>query len=82
MRSMCDEQQEIFEDGIVYDWQGPCFAALRERDPAKIPEQLRRADRAIQARLSRLEPWPDGLEMTALNEAVQRLQEMRLRFLI
>jgi len=42
-----DEERSIFEDGLVYDWQGPCFEALRERDPEKIPERLRRADEAI-----------------------------------
>jgi len=76
-----DEEQSIFEDGPVYDWQGPCFEALREHDSAKIPERLRRADEANQARLSRLEPWPDGREMTALNEAVQGLREIRTKFI-
>jgi len=76
-----DEQRNIFEDGPLYDWQGPCFEALRESDPAKISERLRRADEAIQARLSRLEPWPDGREMTALNEAVQGLREIRTKFI-
>jgi len=76
-----DEERSIFEDGPEYDWQGACFAALRERDPAKIPQRLRKADEAIQSRLSRLEPWPDGREMTALNEAVQGLREIRTRFI-
>jgi hypothetical protein len=74
-----DDAQEIFEDGLAYDWQGPCLEAVRERDPAKIPERLRRADEAIQSRLSRLEPWPDGREMTALNQAVQALRQVRSR---
>lgn len=74
-----EEAQDIFEDGPLYDWQGPCLEALRERDPAKIPERLRRADEAIQSRLSRLEPWPDGREMTALNQAVQGLRQVRTR---
>jgi hypothetical protein len=77
-----DEEKKAVEGGPVYDWQGPCFAAMRERDPAKIPEQLRKANEAIQMRLSRLEPWPDGREMTALNEAVQGLREVRTRFMI
>jgi len=77
-----DEPQEIFEDGLVYDWQGPCAEVLRERDPAKTPELLRRADEAIQSRLSRLEPWPDGREMTALNHAVQALRRVRSRMMI
>jgi hypothetical protein len=63
-----------------YDWQQPCFLALREREESKIPQRLLEANAAIQARLSRLEPWPDGREMTALNEAVQALRELRKRY--
>jgi hypothetical protein len=36
---------------------------------------------AIQSRLSRLEPWPDGQEMAALNEAVQGLRWLRTKFM-
>jgi hypothetical protein len=68
------------EESADYDWQVACFEAFRERDEKKIPERIRDANAAIQARLSRLEPWPDGREMTALNEAVQRLRELRNQF--
>jgi len=76
-----DQNLRIPDEGFLYDWQPACYAALREIDPAKIGEVLREANEAIQRRLSRLEPWPDGREMTALNEAVQGLRELRHRFL-
>lgn len=76
-----DEEREIFAGGPVYDWQHACFEALRERDPVKIPERVLQADLAIQSRLSRLEPWPDGREMAALNEAVQGLRRLRTKFM-
>ena len=63
-----------------YDWQVACFEAFSERDEEKIPQRIRDANAAIQARLSRLEPWPDGREITALNEAVQRLRELRNQY--
>jgi hypothetical protein len=72
-----DQPQEIQFD---YDWQEACFKALREKEEQKIPERIREANAAIQTRLSRLEPWPDGREMQALNEAVQELRALRSRF--
>lgn len=69
----------VFDEPDIYDWQTACFAALNEKDPSKIPVLLRMANGAIQQRLSRLEPWPDGREMDALNEAVQGLRVLRER---
>jgi hypothetical protein len=68
-----------FDGRPIYDWQTACFAALNEQDPSKVPVLLRMANDAIQQRLSRLEPWPDGREMDALNEAVQALRVLRER---
>ncbi len=76
-----DQTLRPFEDMPLYDWQPPCLAALREQYPAKIPQLLRDANDAIQRRLSRLEPWPDGREMTALNDAVRGLRSLRDRFI-
>jgi hypothetical protein len=76
-----EEQYPQEEENLDYQWQEACFRALRERDEQKVPERLREANAAIQERLSRLEPWPDGREMTALNEAVQRLHELRNKYL-
>lgn len=67
----------VFDDRPMYDWQTACFAALNEQDPSRIPVVLRMANDAIQRRLSRLEPWPDGREMDALNEAVRGLRVLR-----
>jgi hypothetical protein len=71
---------EELDKDVLYEWQVACFAALKESDPAKISELLQEANKAIQRRLSRLEPWPDGREMTALNEAVQALRAHRDRW--
>lgn len=69
----------FFDDRPMYDWQTACFAALNEQDPSRVPVVLRMANDAIQLRLSRLEPWPDGREMDALNEAVRGLRVLRDR---
>ena len=69
----------VFDEPAIYDWQTACFAALNEKDASKIPVLLRMANDAIQRRLSRLEPWPDGREMDALNQAVQALRVLRER---
>jgi hypothetical protein len=75
-----DEREKTTGDRpILYDWQEACYAAIEETDPAKIPERLRNANEAIQRRLSRIEPWPDGREMRLLNEAVQSLRALRIR---
>jgi hypothetical protein len=71
--------QRVFDEPPSYEWQTACFAALNETDPGKMPVLLRMANDAIQQRLSRLEPWPDGREMDALNEAVQALRVLRER---
>jgi hypothetical protein len=71
--------ERVFDEPAIYDWQTACFAALKEKDPSKVPVLLRTANDAIQQRLSRLEPWPDGREMDALNEAVQALRVLRER---
>ena len=73
------DERDAQHERPEYDWQEACFRALREKDEEKIPERLREANTAIQARLSRLEPWPDGREMTALNEAVQGLRALKNR---
>jgi hypothetical protein len=72
-------KERVFDEQPIYDWQTACFAALNEKDPGKVPALLRRANDAIQQRLSRLEPWPDGREMDALNEVVQALRVVRER---
>ena len=72
--------ERAFDEPPIYEWQTACFAALNEKDPSKIPVLLRMANDAIQQRLSRLEPWPDGREMTALNEAVQGLRLLRDKY--
>jgi hypothetical protein len=71
--------QRVFYEKPVYDWQMACFAAVSEKDPSRMAGMLRAANAAIQQRLSRLEPWPDGQEMDALNEAVRALQVLRER---
>jgi hypothetical protein len=71
--------ERVFDEPPIYDWQTACFAALNEKDPGKVPVLLRMANDAIQQRLSRLEPWPDGREMDALNEVVQALRVLRER---
>jgi hypothetical protein len=72
-------KERVFDERPIYDWQTACFAALNEKDAGKVPALLRLANDAIQQRLSRLEPWPDGREMDALNEAVQALRVLRER---
>jgi hypothetical protein len=72
-------QERVFDEAPSYEWQTACFAALNEKDPGKVPVLLRMANAAIQQRLSRLEPWPDGREMEALNEVVQALRVVRER---
>jgi hypothetical protein len=69
--------ERVFDEQAIYDWQPACFAALNEKDPSKVPVLLRAANDAIQQRLSRLEPWPDGREMDALNQVVQALRVLR-----
>jgi hypothetical protein len=71
--------ERFFDEPPIYDWQPACFAALNEKDPSKLPVLLRMANDAIQQRLSRLEPWPDGREMEALNQVVQALGVLRER---
>jgi hypothetical protein len=75
-----EEQKQPQETPFDYDWQEACCKALHEKDEEKIPERIREANAAIQDRLSRLEPWPDGREMQALDEAVQQLRALRSRF--
>jgi hypothetical protein len=72
-------KERVFDEPPIYEWQTACFAALNEKDPGKVPVLLRMANDAIQQRLSRLEPWPDGREMDALNEVVQALRVLRER---
>jgi hypothetical protein len=72
-------KERVFDERPIYDWQTACFAALNEKDPGKVAVLLRMANDAIQQRLSRLEPWPDGREMDALNEVVQALRVVRER---
>jgi hypothetical protein len=71
--------ERVFDEPPSYEWQTACFAALNEKDAGKVPVLLRMANDAIQQRLSRLEPWPDGREMDALNEVVQALRVLRER---
>lgn len=81
MDMSCNEQeQNAPNDWNLYEWQEACCAAMQEDDPGKIAERVRGANAAIQRRLSRIEPWPDGREMRLLNEAVQSLRELQNRF--
>jgi hypothetical protein len=74
-----EQEQNAGSDAYLYDWQEACYLAIHEKDPAKIPGRVRTANEAIQRRLSRIEPWPDGREMRLLNEAVQSLRALRNR---
>jgi hypothetical protein len=74
-----EQEQNAGSDAYLYDWQEACYLAIHETDPAKIPGRVRAANEAIQRRLSRIEPWPDGREMRLLNEAVQSLRALRNR---
>jgi len=75
--SSSEQEQNAGSDAHLYDWQEACALAMQEKDPAKIPGRVRAANEAIQRRLSRIEPWPDGREMRLLNEAVQSLRALR-----
>jgi hypothetical protein len=74
-----EQEQNAGSDAYMYDWQEACYLAIHETDAAKIPGRVRTANEAIQRRLSRIEPWPDGREMRLLNEAVQSLRALRNR---
>jgi hypothetical protein len=80
MDMSCNEQERNApNDWNLYEWQEAYCAAIQEDDPGKIVERVRSANAAIQRRLSRIEPWPDGREMRLLNEAVQGLRVLQNR---
>src|SRR5579863_6253433 len=59
---------------MTWEWQQPYDAALRERDPSRLPERLVIAEKAIVRRLQQLPGPADELpEGRALREALNRL---------
>jgi len=59
---------------MTWGWQQPYDAALREKDPGRLPERLVIAEKAIVKRLQELpEPADDLPEGRALREALNRL---------
>jgi TonB family protein len=65
------------KEEMTWTWQQPYEAALRERDPSRLPERLMLAEKAIVQRLLEIpEPAQDLPEGRALREALDRLYSL------
>lgn len=66
---VCNDQQD--------NWQKYYEAALLELDPAKLPERIEQAHKAIQSSMNVARQNSDGAEHQALADALANLRVLR-----
>lgn len=60
------------------EWQRLYHTAIGERDPERIPEEIARAEAAIQLRIKR--DKLDEVEKQAIDDALQTLRNLKVQY--
>lgn len=66
--------------GNSQDWTQLYHAALLELDPTKLPERIKVAQQAVEARISLVIRQPNSQELRALEDALRNLRSLGRQF--